>query len=129
MKYMFFAALCCIGCELGQPGPLEIDVLWETSRPGLYSGCDHVDLDIVDYIVLDYRSDIVKSSGGATYCRDHIYTYVSPGGQHELDIQGYFYDRGELVLGWDALCSGLFVDGDRTPAYECRVRRVGYESE
>jgi len=80
-------------------------------------------VDVVDYQVTDYMDDLVYSSGGIGRCTDRIQFYAE-GGEHTLEVQGYYLDHGDLVLGWEAVCEDLEVDGIHTPLYDCKVWRV-----
>jgi len=97
--------------------------LWETHTLGIFGKCQYVDVDVVDYQVTDYMDDLVYSSGGIGRCTDRIQFYAE-GGEHTLEVQGYYLDHGDLVLGWEAVCEDLEVDGIHTPLYDCKVWRV-----
>lgn len=119
----FWWLILLLGCKWGEPGHLEVDLWWE-SPSGIYTDCDLAGVDLVRYRIYNRRDELVRSSSGTTGCRDSISFYSDLGGDHELEITGYYFSDvyfDDVQEGWEVTCTNLFVDGDKTPLYECEI--------
>lgn len=120
MRY-FIITLLVLLCGCQEEGQLYIDLWWEIPGESLLGDCNDSAVDEMVFTLYNEHDDIIDESYPYELCDSYLDFPSLPGGKYTLVIDGY---TDYPYRHWSMVCTGLNVDGSKTPSYECEIPLV-----